>query len=114
MTMRSPPCSPALLRFVALVLATLTVVPGSFAFVATSSGRPSLKTQPRCGGSGVMFSRARRPSSNANRRPVGGSSVGGSVRGGTTATRLIMGAGNISEDGDGEESSGTSMMIYCS
>ncbi|CAN0350234.1 unnamed protein product [Ectocarpus sp. 12 AP-2014] len=105
MTMRSPPCSPALLRFVTLVLATLTVVPGSCAFVVTSSGRPSLKTQPRCGGSSVMFSRARRPSSNANRRPVGGSSVGGSVRGGTTATRLVMGAGNISEDADGGESS---------
>ncbi|CAM9304425.1 unnamed protein product [Ectocarpus fasciculatus] len=107
MTMRSPPCSPVLLRVAALVLATFIVAPGSFAFVATSSGRPSLKTQPRCSGSSssVMFSRARRPLRNVNRRPVGGSCAGGSVRGGTTATRLIMGSGNISENNDGEESS---------
>lgn len=46
MATRSPPCSSALLRVIALVLAAFTVIPGNLAFVATTCGRPPL-TLPR-------------------------------------------------------------------
>lgn len=113
MTGRSPTCSPALLRVLALALAALAALPGNLAFVATTTstatacGRQSLITQqPRCSTSSMFLRPLRHEAGGAPATAVScrwgrrGRSAGGACSGAAAAvaTRLTMGA----EDSDGD------------
>lgn len=107
MAARSPPCSSALLRVLALALAAFAVIPGNLAFVATTTcGRPTSTTTRLPQGSS---------SSSSSSMLLGGKREGCCTgRAGATAcnwgkgrreavTGLGMGAGEEVPHGDGGE-----------